>query len=99
VTDVCTPGGGPVEGQPAKVSADRAVDEMRGVVEPVREGVHRRSVDERVSLCHNRFDATRRQPVPRLVRGAHRIGDEGGKPVGDALIGGFHHDPNHLLGS
>src|SRR6202044_1211642 len=35
----------------------------------------------------------------RLVRGAHHIGDVGGKPVRDVLVVGFHHDPDHLFGS
>src|SRR5271168_3025755 len=34
-----------------------------------------------------------------LVRGAHHIGDVGGQPVRDVLVVGFHHDPDHLLGS
>src|SRR5271154_3931901 len=34
-----------------------------------------------------------------LVCGAPRVGDVGGKPVRDVLVVGFHHDPDHLLGS
>jgi hypothetical protein len=35
----------------------------------------------------------------RLVRGAYRVGDQGGKPVSDMLVVGFDHDPDHLFGS
>ena len=31
--------------------------------------------------------------------GAHRFSDQGGEPVRGALVVGFHHDSNHLLGS
>jgi hypothetical protein len=57
LTDVCAPGRGAVEGQPAEVGAHRAVDQMCRVVKSVRDGVHCCSVDECVSLCHNGFDA------------------------------------------
>jgi len=39
VTDVRAPGNGPVEGQPAEVDAHRGIDEMTGIVKPVRDGV------------------------------------------------------------